>query len=97
MERSYKEELIKEKLIRRLKKLLYYYQGHSKWFEYRFVDERIDFDEIYYYSINDIKRIIEIYKVLLEAKICGYKNSQRLNHTNRLSKFDKELYERTKF
>ena len=97
MKRSYKEELIKEKLIKKLKKLLYYYQGHSKYFEYKIIDEKIDFNEIYRYSIDDIKRIIEIYKIQLEAKLCGYKNSQRLNRSNKLSKFDKELYERTKF
>jgi len=93
---NYKEELIKVKLIKKLKKLLYYYQRNSNYFEYKTLGEKIEFNEIYRYSVDDIKRIIEIYELQLEAKICGYKNNQRLNYTNKLSKFDKELWERIK-
>jgi hypothetical protein len=95
-EDNYETLRIKRQLAKKLEKLLFYYQGHSKWFEYKIIGEKIDFDEIYRYSIDDIKRIIEIYELQLEAKLCNYKNSQRLNHTNKLSKFDKELWERIK-
>jgi|GEM_PF-1952350 hypothetical protein len=95
-ENDYEIRMIKRQLAKRLEKLLYNYQGDSKWFEFKVIGERIDFDDIYRYSIEDIKRIIEIYELQLEAKMCGYKNSQRLSHTNRKSKFDKDLYEKIK-
>ena len=95
-EDDYETLRIKRQLAKRLEKLLYYYQGHSKWFEYKVIFEKIDFDEIYRYSIEDIKRIIEIYELQLEARMCGFKNSQRLSHTDRRSKFDKNLYEKIK-
>lgn len=75
---DYETIRMKKRLAQKLEKMLTLYQGHSKWFEYKRIGEKIDFNEIYRYSIDDIKRIIEIYNGLLEAKRCGYKNMQRV-------------------
>lgn len=76
-EEDYETMRIKKHLAQKLQKLLTAYQGHSKWFEYKKRYERIDFNEIYRYSIDDINRIIDIYDTLIQMRQCDFKNLQR--------------------